>query len=430
MEQNTHEEKNSNGNIQDSVSVQQNFVSPNVYGKKQKKTRKISLGATVVIVLFAMLFTFQATYVSLTAKYKLELNKTKENVSELSVLLEALEMFKKDYVYDLNMDNLLNYMLASFAAEDRYSTYLSPEAYLNMILESQGNASGIGIYAAYSEKAIRVAHVMAGSPAEKAGLAYGDLIVSVGDKRVEDVGYNDAVDLIGQGSVVSLVVERNGEMLDISVTKGAYTPETVISSVIEENGEKIGYIRILQFDQVTVSQFKNAVKTLSEGGCEKLIFDLRGNPGGELTAIVEILDYLLPEGPIVHMLDADKNEIEVYKSDKNEVDMPMVVLTNGSTASAAELFTAALRDYEKAVLVGEKTYGKGCGQTYERLSNGGYISITTFFYNPPFGDNYDGIGIYPNIEVALPKEYENENLFFIPYESDTQLKAAVAYLTK
>ncbi len=429
MEQNTHEE-NLSGNIQETVSAQQNSVSPNVCGKKQKKQKKISLGTTVVIVLFAMLFTFQATYVSLTAKYKLELNKTKENVSELSVLLEALEMFKKDYVYDLDMDNLLNYMLASFAVEDRYSTYLSPEDYLKMILESQGNASGIGIYAAYSENAIRVAHVMKGSPAENAGLAYGDLIVSVGGQRVADVGYNDAVDLIGQGSVVSLVVERNGEPLDISVTKGAYTPETVIASVIEENGEKIGYIRILQFDQVTVSQFKNAVKTLSEGGCEKLIFDLRGNPGGELTAIVEILDYLLPEGPIVHMLDADKNEIEVYKSDKSEVDMPMVVLTNGSTASAAELFTAALRDYDKAVLVGEKTYGKGCGQTYERLSNGGYISITTFFYDPPFGDNYDGIGIYPNIEVALPEEYKNENLFFIPYESDTQLKAAVAYLTK
>lgn len=430
MEQNTHEENNLNGNVQDIVSVPQDPVSPNVCGKKQRKPKKISLGATVLIVLFAMLFTFQATYVSLTGKYKLELNKTKENVSQLSVLLEALEIFKEDCVYDLDMDNLLNYMLAAFAAEDKYSSYLSPEAYLEMILESNGNSSGIGVYVASSEKGIRIAHVMAGSPAEKAGLEFGDLIVSVDGKRVEDIGYNAAVSLIGEGSVVSLDVERNGETLDISVTKGAYTPETVLFSAIEENGEKIGYIRILQFDQITVSQFKNAVKTLSDDGCEKLIFDLRGNPGGELTAIVDILDYLLPEGPIIHMLDADKNEVKVYTSDKSEVDMPMAVITNGNTASAAELFTAALRDYEKAVIVGEKTYGKGCGQTYNGLSNGGYISVTTFFYNSPFGDNYDGIGIYPNIEVSLPDEYKNENLFFIPYESDTQLKAAVAYLTK
>jgi carboxyl-terminal processing protease len=172
------------------------------------------------------------------------------------------------------------------------------------------------------------------------------------------------------------------------------------------------------------------MEDLKTKGCEKFIFDLRGNPGGELGSVVSILDYLLPKGPIVHILDGDKNVTEVYESDENEVTGEMIVLTNGRTASAGELFTSALRDYNKATLIGTKTYGKGCGQRFHQLSNGSLISITSFFYNPPFGENYDGVGIYPDIEVELPDEYKNKNTLVIPRESDTQLSAALSELTK
>jgi carboxyl-terminal processing protease len=172
------------------------------------------------------------------------------------------------------------------------------------------------------------------------------------------------------------------------------------------------------------------MESLQKQGCEKFIFDLRGNPGGELNSVVAMLDYLLPEGPIVHILDSNKNVTNVYKSDKNDVKGEMVVLTDGLTASAAELFTSALRDYEKATLIGTKTYGKGCGQSFHPLSNGGLITVTSFYYNPPFGENYDGIGIYPDIEVELPEEYRNTNTLIIPQESDTQLNAALEELIK
>lgn len=405
----------------------------NTKGKKKSKgPRKVSLGLTIVLVLFTALFTFQTTYVTLTTQYKLKLNEAKATVSKFGLLLEAYELFAEKCVYDIDDENLINYMLYAFSAEDKYSSYLTPEEFDQMYMESYGNASGIGIYVSNSDEGIRVAHIMAGSPAEAAGLQYNDCIVAVSGQRVSKIGYNEAVTLVSgeKGTDVVLTVWRDGKEIDVAVTRGDYTPETVVSSVIEENGEKLGYIRIIQFDQITVTQFKTAVEALLKEGCEKLVFDVRDNPGGELSAIVEILDYLLPKGPIIRLLDADKNETQRYTSDKNEVDMPMVVLTSENTASAAELFTSALRDYEKAVIIGKTTYGKGCGQSYQALSNGGYISITTFYYNPPFGDNYDGVGITPNIEVELPEEYQNENLFFVPYESDTQLKAAVAYLTK
>ncbi len=420
-----------NNDIKSGTKNEENS-SASANSKKKITELKISLLWTIFIVILAVLVTFQTTFVVLTGKHKLELNKAKETVSKFSLLLEAYELFEDNYVYDIDDENLLNYMLYAFSAEDKYSSYMTPEEFKNMQLESAGNASGIGLYVAYAEDCIRVAHVMADSPADRAGMMSGDQIVAVDGNEVSEVGYDKAVNLVAgeEGTDVRLTVVRGENTLEFAVTRGDYTPETVIFNTIEENGYKIGYIKILQFDQITVSQFKTAVEALRADGCEKLLFDLRDNLGGELNAIVEILDYLLPQGPIVRILDSDKKEIQVYESDKHELDMQMAVLANGNTASAAELFTSALRDYEKAEIIGEKTYGKGCGQTYERLSNGGYISITSFFYNPPFGENYDGVGIYPDIEVELPEEYKNENLFFVPYESDTQLKTAVAYLTK
>ena len=251
-------------------------------------------------------------------------------------------------------------------------------------------------------------------------------------KKVADIGYYEAIDLLdGENGVqVAITVLRDGNEVDVTVTCGEYVPVTVICSIMEEQGEKIGYLKIVQFDSITVTQFKNTMASLRNEGCEKFIFDLRGNPGGELNAVISILDYLLPAGPIVHILDAEKNVTKVYNSDASSVEGEMVVLADGRTASAGELFTSALRDYDKATIIGTKTYGKGCGQSIHALSNGGVITVTSFFYNPPYGENYDGVGIYPDIEVELPDEYKNKSTFLIPRESDTQLQAAISKLTK
>lgn len=399
--------------------------------KAPKQPRTVSLPMTIVLVLLAVLITFQTTYVVLTVKHTLELTKTKATVGNFSVLMEAMGYYDENYLYEIDEDTLIDHMLSAFSGQDKYSTYYTREEFMEMIASGNGNAKGVGVYVSGTTTSIVITYVMGGSPAEAAGLRINDEILAVDGAYVSQIGYTEAVARVAgeAGTSVVLTIFRDGKEMNISVTRGEYTPETVIYSEMTKNGEKVGYIRIIQFDKITVSQFKTAMETLGKNGCEKFIFDLRDNPGGNLDAIIEILDYLLPEGPIVHILDKNMNVLETHKSDKNEVDAEMVVLTNGNTASAAELFTSALRDYKKATLVGTKTYGKGCGQTPYMLSNGGVLYITAFFYNPPFGENYDGKGIEPNITKELPTEYKNKNLFMLPQEKDTQLEAALTAIT-
>lgn len=420
---NQNENKNEN-----SASGGEVYTAP---AKTKKQPVTVSVPMTIVLVLLAMLITFQTTYVVLTVKHTLELTKTKSTVGDFSVLMEALGYYDENYLYEIDEDTLIAHMLSAFSGQDKYSTYYTPEEFAEMIASGNGNAKGVGVYVSGTTTSMIVTHVMKGSPAEQAGLMKDDEVLAVDGAYISDIGYTEAVARVAgeDGTSVVLTILRDGKEMNVSVTRGDYTPETVLYSEMTENGKKVGYIRIIQFDAITVSQFKAAMETLMSGGCEKFIFDLRDNPGGNLDAIVEILDYLLPEGPVVHILDRDMNVLETHTSDKNEVDAEMVVLTNGNTASAAELFTSALRDYEKATLVGTKTYGKGCGQTPYMLSNGGVLYITAFFYNPPFGDNYDGEGIEPNIEKELPAEYRNTNLFLLPQEYDTQLEAALAAIT-
>ncbi len=407
------------------------FPAPS-YTAAKKKPRTVSLPFAIVLILLTALLTFQTTFVSLSIKHKLELTEAKAAIGKFQLLAEAYEIFGDEYIYDIDIEKLVDDMLHAFNAQDKYSAYYTLEEYLQMMAGSRGSAKGIGVYVSGTENSITVTYVMPGAPAETAGIKAGDEIIAVNGILVKDVGYNAAVNMVSgeNDTQVTLKILRGGQEMEIGVIRGDYTPYTVIHSVMEKKGEKIGYIKIIQFDSITVSQFESAVEDLKVKGCGKFIFDLRGNPGGELNAVVAMLDYLLPKGPIVHILDADKEVTEVYESDENEVTGEMIVLTDGNTASAGELFTAALRDYEKATLIGTKTYGKGCGQSFHPLSNGGLITVTSFFYNPPFGENYDGVGIYPDIEVELPDEYKNKNTLIIPKESDTQLSAALSELTK
>lgn len=396
--------------------------------RKKRAPKKVSVGMTIVLVLLAALIAFQTTYIALTSSYKVKLNKAYDNVSKFAAIFEAYEIFDENYIYQINDKNLVDIMLLTFASQDKYFSYYTAEEWIEMNNTHQGVSYGIGVYVSEGSEGILVAHVMKDSPAYIAGLKYNDCIVEIDGVSVKSVGYENAVDLVSgeAGTIVNITVIRDGEKKVIPVRRGEYTAETVLyETIVSDTGKKVGYIRILEFYSVTVSQFKNAVNALISDGCESLVFDVRDNPGGELSAILSILDFLLPEGPIVHILDADKKEIDRYDSDKNEIDMPMAVLANENTASAAELFTSALRDYDKAKIVGTKTYGKGCGQNAYALSNGGYIYVTSFFYNPPFGKNYDGIGIYPNIEIQLSEKYKDKNLFFVPHEDDAQIKAAI-----
>ena len=221
----------------------------------------------------------------------------------------------------------------------------------------------------------------------------------------------------------------NPEEIEVKLTRAPITAVSVYSHVYEAD-KSVGIIKISGFDSQTPSQFIDALEELVRQGCDKFVFDLRYNPGGELNSIVTTLDYLVPEGPIIRIFDSEDNEVERMNSDKNEFNYPMAVLVNGSTASAAELFTSTLRDYDKAVIVGTTTYGKGCMQTLLPLSDGDAFTVTYRMYKPPFSESYHGIGIVPDIEVEMDEALKDKNSFKITDKEDNQLHEAVKALTE
>ena len=163
-------------------------------------------------------------------------------------------------------------------------------------------------------------------------------------------------------------------------------------------------------------------------GVEKLVFDVRYNPGGSLDSVLTILDYLLPEGPMIRIAYANGKE-QIYYSDASEFDLPMAVLVSGNTASAGELFTAALKDYGKAPVIGTQTYGKGTMQSLFEIGDGSLISISVAYYNPPISDNYDGVGITPDIVIDLTEEQKQVSIYKISDLDDPQMQTAIAVLS-
>ena len=412
---------------------------------KQKKKRGIPVWALVFSILLAVLMTFQATYITLTVKYDSEIKKYRSGRSSVSSSLgkayslidEISGLFEKYYVYDVDYDSMIEELVAIYVYEtgDKYAEYYSREEWEYEQSLSEGVSAGVGItvYPLRYEKTdiisdgIYVTQVMSDGPAREAGIERGDVIIAIDGKDIRGMHYLNAYALSqGEaGTVATYTVVRDGETIDFVMVRGTYSYETVFYRTIESDGKKIGYIRLTDFYEVTCDEFKMAVRDLKKDGCCGLIYDIRSNGGGYLGSITSILDYILPAGPIVKITYSDGTE-EVYSSDTKCIsDLPMVVLIDDDTASAAELFAAALKDYDYATLIGDVTYGKGCGQNIIQLSNGGYVKFTTFFYSPPFSGNYDGVGVIPDIEVKLDGKSDNKNALTIKDDEDNQLAVAI-----
>ena len=228
------------------------------------------------------------------------------------------------------------------------------------------------------------------------------------------------------GTEAVFTVMRGGEQIDFRIMRDYYDVQTV-SGHMHADG-LTGIVRITNFYESTPDEFFEEINSLLDQGAERFVFDLRDNPGGELNSITSILDFLLPEGPIIRIVDKTDNE-DVISSDANEFNYPMAVVTNENTASAAELFTAALKDYDKAISVGVTTYGKGSIQSIIPLYDGSALRISYGLYYPPFSYNYNEIGIEPDIEVDLTEEQKQISLYKIPESEDAQITAAVDYLS-
>ncbi len=312
---------------------------------------------------------------------------------------------------------------------DAYSVYYTQEEYESLQISTSGSYYGIGAGLSQDSETMEVTivTVYAGTPAEEAGLLEGDQILYVNDIEATSVDLNDLVSEIRgeEGTTVYIQVYRasTDETLDFDVERRDVELPSVSSELLDGN---VGYIEISEFQSNTATQFKEALDELQEAGMEALIVDLRDNPGGVLTAVVDVLDYLLPEGTVVYVQDKYGNRKD-YTSDADCLEIPLVVLINENSASASEIFAGAIKDYEWGTLIGTTTFGKGIVQTIYSLSDGDAVKLTTAKYYTPNGNYIHGVGIDPDIELEY--EYTGEDDTY-DMQYDNQIQKALEVLSE
>lgn len=396
--------------------------------------KKTPLYVVVIVAVIAAVVTFNASFLFFEQKYNTKLNETLAGYSYFDKLLSVDEIVRENYIGDIDDDELIAAVVRGYLTGigDKYSLYMTSLEYEEFIKEQSGSSVGVGINVIYGEKdgAIEIINVLPDSPAEEAGILEGDIIVSVAGKSVSDIGYYAALDLMRgeSGTKAEMTVLRNGKEINFTCERREVKTLSVTYHVFGGSGN-VGVVRLTEFNSTTPEQFKEAVAKLQSQGCDRFVFDLRNNGGGELNSILEVLDYLLPEGPIAHVYYQNGKESH-YNSDAACLDARVAVLTNSRTASAAELFTSALKDYTQhgdysAVLVGTTTYGKGVLQSFYKLKDGSAFKISTGKYNPPYSENYDGVGITPDIVIELSDEASSIGFYKLTDENDNQLIAAV-----
>ena len=398
---------------------------PNEPAQNNKRgSVRVSLGVLIICILLTGILIFSLTFAALSAYYG--------RYPELKKLHEIASLYEQNYINDIDRDQLSELLaqMYMYGSGDIFAGYYSAEEWAEQMASESGNAVGIGVYIGVSETGeFFISKVMNDTGAEKAGLLSGDIVISIDGFDVAEIGYASASDLLRgeSGSTITLEILRGTDTFTVDIVRSQYSPQTVFAETVVRDGKLYGYVQIVEFLslQTTYNQFKAAVDALVEYGVQGLIFDVRSNHGGDSDTVVRMLDYLLPEGPLVHVYYKDQVDPVTSYSDAAHIDLPMVVLVNEDSASSAELFAAALRDYGKAELIGVKTFGKGCGQRAVMLSDGSVVFVTSVLYNPPYSDNYNGIGLFPDYEVVLTEKWQNTNLFLIPHEEDNQLIAAI-----
>ena len=292
-----------------------------------------------------------------------------------------------------------------FGLGDPYSGYYTADEYAQIIESTSGSYSGIGATLSQNQEdgSCSVISTFADSPAAEGGLLEGDIINKVDDMEVTGMDLSQVVSYIKgeEGTQVTLTVLRDGRELEVTLARRSIEVSTVTCEMMEN---RIGYIALSEFDEVSTKQFKAALQDLESQGMEGLVVDLRNNPGGVLGVVVKILDMLLPEGMVVYTEDKYGNREEYTASADVETEVPLAVLINGNSASASEIFAGAIKDYGRGILVGTTTFGKGIVQRVMGLGDGSAIKLTIAAYYTPKGNNIHGKGIEPDVEVELTEE--------------------------
>ena len=328
---------------------------------------------------------------------------------KLDLFSDVLEKINKGYVKEVDqsevIDGAINGMLQSL---DPFSAYMSPESFKNMNVETSGEFGGLGIEVTMESGFVKVITPMEDSPADKVGVKAGDYIIKINEKQVKGLNLMEAVNLMrGKiGTPINITIRRLDveEDLKFVIVRDKIKVREV-SSAIKEN---VGYIRLSAFNEQSGDQLLNKIKDFSKTNknLNGYILDLRNNPGGLLSQAVKISDAFLDSGEIVSIKGRDKNDIKIYTARKGDAlkGKPLIILINRGSASASEIVSGALKDHKRAILLGEKTFGKGSVQTIIPLKNKGGLRLTTAKYYLPSGTTISEIGVEPDIVVKESKE--------------------------
>ncbi|MDE7339431.1 MAG: S41 family peptidase [Lachnospiraceae bacterium] len=346
--------------------------------------------------------------------------------------LEAIEEVIGEYYYqeeDINTDAMIEGMYAGIVDSlgDPYSVYYTAEEWKQMMQDTEGIYYGIGAYISLDKTTGfgKINGVIENTPAQDAGLRENDIIYKIDGESAQGLDLTEIVSRIKgeEGTTVHLTIYREGESdyLEMDVVRRQIESPTVNYEMLDDH---IGYIQITEFDDVTVNQFDEAMKEIQKADAAGLILDLRSNPGGSLSAVVDISRQLLPEGLIVYTEDRSGKRVEYSCDGDHEIRIPLVVLVNGNSASASEILAGAIKDYEKGLLVGTTTFGKGIVQRILPLTDGTAIKLTVSAYYTPKGNNIHNIGIEPDIICEFDGDAYYDDGF------DNQLERGIEEINK
>lgn len=350
----------------------------------------------------------------------IRLSEDASSEEKLSVLKGLID---ENYIGDVDEEALEEGIYKGYiqGLEDPYSVYYNEEETKDLYETTEGEYSGIGAVLSQDLESgvITLVQIYEDSPAAKAGLKDNDILTKVGDIEVTGMDLSEVVTYIKgeKGTDVDLTVLRgvDAEEITVTATRDTVEAQTVKYEMLEG---QTGYLSVSEFDSVTYAQYEEALNELTAQGMTGLIVDLRNNPGGNLNTVCEMLDLVLPKGTIVYTEDKDGKRETATSDDEHQINVPMVVLVNGNSASASEIYAGAIQDYGIGKIVGTQTYGKGVVQQIFDLGDGTSVKLTIAEYFTPNGRSIDGEGITPDVEVEYEADENNP-------EADNQLEKAL-----
>ena len=372
--------------------------------------KRVNIITAVVLMALTGLVTYVVTFSWVQFDFNQQLETFSKQRQEWAPFYVALDHIENKCIGEADKQKLMQGAIDGMVRNtgDRWSHYFDPESF-RAYLESQDDYIGIGVSVAIDSMPLLIYEVMPNSPAQDVSLLEGDLITHIDGLAVAELGYDASVERLKNGdeyTTVALTIERpseGGGSFTVEVMRRTIVRERVTAELLDAGDGKAGLVRISSFEDRVDEEFIEKVGALLEEGVTGLVFDVRNNPGGKLQVLERMLDYLLPEGDLITLKYKD-GKVDVRASGPECVRLPMAVLINGDSVSAAEFFAACLREYDWAVVIGEKTGGKGYAQEHFRLSDGSGLYLSTSEYFTSKGASLAGVGLTPDVEIVLSEE--------------------------